>query len=563
MRNLQMKNVLTLFWVGFIGLTSCVDSKYDLGNVDTDEIVVGDQLVAPLGTGSISVKKLLDVESVKEIILVNGNYVAQYTGDLKVKVPDDVKLNDFSFTDLGFPIPADKLPPAIELPADMDISLDASSSNVEFEATEEIKRIDAVYFTNENGASVLALNIKIKDLRLIKGEGFVTLQVDFPKGFKLTPSKGVQAHELEDGVLTITRSIVDLTTASGITLEFLIKEALLEPVNTITYTPSIELKAGAQLQGSTSSAMLINGGCKNLKYKTVFGEFDMNFSSEAGTVDMNGLDDIFNGDNNVLSFADPHIKLETESNIGIPLDASLNLTAIKKTETETTTIDNVQIRPATTPGDIAFNKIWIGAVEQSKEEGYTFVMNADLNKLISISPNEIIFGLNVVAGAGTKQFFTDNAYANVKYTVEVPFATAKDFRANVSEVIEDAFDEDLVDYVFSGGTATIKAEVKNSIPLKFEMNLLIVDANNNPVGITLQPQPVAGSATGQPVVSNVEFEITEADMKKMKGAKNINLELALSSDETLAGKNLREDQGIDLSLKLKKTGGITINNSSN
>lgn len=563
MRKLQMKNVLTLFWVGFIGLTSCVDSKYDLADVNTDEIVVGDQLVAPLGSGSISVKKLLDVEKVKEIKLVNGNYVAQYTGDLKVKIPEDVKLKDFSFTNLSLAIPADKLPPAIVLPVDLDIPLDASSSDVEFEATEEVKRIDAVYFTNENGASVLALNIKIKGLRLVRGTGFVTLQVNFPKGFKLTPSKGVQASELTDGVLTITRPIVELTSGAGITLEFLIKEALLEPVNTITYAPSIELKAGAQVEGSASSALIINGGCKKLEYKTVFGEFDMNFSSEAGTVDMNGLDDIFNGDNNVLSFSDPHIKLETESNIGIPLDASLNLTAIKTTKSATTTINNVLIKPATTPGSLAFNKIWIGAVEQSKEEGYSFVMNADLNKLISISPNEITFGLNVMAGTGANQFFTNDAYANVKYTVEVPFAAAKDFRANVSEVIEDAFDDDFVDYVFSGGTATIKAEVKNSIPLKFEMNLQIVDADNKPVGITLKPQPVAGSATGQPVVSNVMFEITEADMKKMKTAKNINLELSLSSDETLAGKNLREDQVIDLNLKLKKTGGITINNSSN
>lgn len=561
-----MKNVLILTLVGFAGLTACVDSKYDLANVDTDEIVVGDDLIAPLGTGSISVKKLLDVDNVKEINVVNGNYVAQYADSLMVEVPQNVKLEDFSFSDLQLPVPADQLPEGIPLPLDLDVELGSTSSDVNFEYSDEIKRIDAVYFSNEKGASVLALNVKMKGLSLTSGTGFVTLTVNFPKGFKLTPAVngGIEASELKNGVLTIKRPIQSLTSANGIPLKLLIEEATLEAVNIITYTPVIELKAGAVIRKTSSApALIINGGCKDLKYKTVFGEFDMNFSSEAGTVDMDGLSDIFNGDDNVLSFADPHIKLETESNIGIPLIASLTLKAMKNTISKSTTINDVLITPAKKPGEQAYNFLWIGAIESSKEDHYMFVRNNDLDGLISISPNTIEFGLKVDAGTAPTQFFTSDAYAKVKYTVEVPFATSKDFRANVSEVIKDAFDDDFVDYVFSGGTATIKAEIKNSVPLKFDMNMVIVDADNKPVGINLQPQPIAGSATGEAVVSNVEFEITAADMKKMKTAKNINIELALSSDEELAGKNLREDQGLDLTLKLKKTGGITINNSTN
>lgn len=561
-----MKEVLILTLVGFALLTACVDSKYDLANIDTDEIVVGDNLIAPLGTGSISVKKLLDVDNVKEIKLVNGNYVAQYADSLMVEVPQNVKLEDFSFSDLQLSVPADQLPEGIPLPLDLDVELGSTNSDVNFEYSDEIKRIDAVYFSNEKGASVLALNVKMKGLSLTRGTGFITLTVNFPKGFKLTPAVngGIEASELKNEVLTIKRPIQDLTSVSGIPLKLLIEEATLQEVNTITYTPVIELKAGAVIRKTSSApALIINGGCKDLKYKTVFGEFDMNFSSEAGTVDMNGLSDIFNGDNNVLSFADPHIKLETESNIGIPLNASLTLKAIKNSVSKSTTINDVLIAPAKKPGEQAYNFLWIGAIESSKEDGYIFVRNNDLDGLISISPNIIEFGLKVDAGTASSQFFTSDAYAIVKYTVEVPFATSKDFRANVSEVIKDAFDDDFVDYVFSGGTATIKAEIKNSVPLKFDMNMVIVDAENKPVGITLQPQPVAGSATGEAVVSNVEFEITSADMKKMKTAKNINIELALSSDEKLAGKNLREDQGLDLTLKLKKTGGITINNSTN
>ena len=41
--------------------TSCVDSKYDLSDVDTDDLVVGDEWVAPLGTGTIAVDDVIKV----------------------------------------------------------------------------------------------------------------------------------------------------------------------------------------------------------------------------------------------------------------------------------------------------------------------------------------------------------------------------------------------------------------------------------------------------------------------------------------------------------------------
>ena len=62
--------------------TSCVDSKYDLSDVDTDDLVVGDEWVAPLGTGSISVDDVIKVYKYPETIKIDadGNYVARYAG---------------------------------------------------------------------------------------------------------------------------------------------------------------------------------------------------------------------------------------------------------------------------------------------------------------------------------------------------------------------------------------------------------------------------------------------------------------------------------------------------
>lgn len=63
--------------------TSCVDSKYDLSDIDTDNLVVGDEWVAPLGTGSVTVEDVIDLNKVEAIKAdKDGSYVARYSGKL-------------------------------------------------------------------------------------------------------------------------------------------------------------------------------------------------------------------------------------------------------------------------------------------------------------------------------------------------------------------------------------------------------------------------------------------------------------------------------------------------
>ena len=157
------------------------------------------------------------------------------------------------------------------------------------------------------------------------------------------------------------------------------------------------------------------------------------------------------------------------------------------------------------------------------------------------------------------QFFTRDAFAQVDYIVEIPFSPASDFKTYVTENIDKAFDEDLIEYVFSNGTVTISGEVENSFPLEFSMNLDIVDENGQSVGIKFQAKDVNGSTDGQAVKSTVSYTIQEEDMPKMATARDIKVWLEIRGDEKLAGKTVKESQKLDLNLKLQKSGGIVIN----
>ena len=66
-------------------LAACVDSKYDLSDVNTDDAVMGESWVAPLGTGYVTSDDVVNVEKVPSIREVDGAYVMIYDGEMKIK----------------------------------------------------------------------------------------------------------------------------------------------------------------------------------------------------------------------------------------------------------------------------------------------------------------------------------------------------------------------------------------------------------------------------------------------------------------------------------------------
>ena len=383
MLNDVVRKKLTLcFFIGLTFATACVDNDYDLSGVDTDDVAIGDEWVAPLGTGVISIEKLIDFEKVREIETdVKGNYIARYSGNLH---------------------------------ADLT--------------------------------------------------GFI-------------PDEFSQNTKAGNTYVSVADASIDLMETMG----------------------------------------------------------------------------LFNANDLVLSLVDPRIKVETKSNVPASINSLLSIESLKDEEHVSTFIDF-----EFTSLD---NKLWIGADEDVVPQGYIFKENKELGNLIKIAPEVMKLDLGLDLSSLDIASLPENPNVTLDYTVEIPFAPAKDFRAILNQSIDDAFDEDFVDYVFSGGTATISGKVKNGFPLGFSMNLIITDEMNRPVGIVFTPQQVAACTVSGESESTISFLITEQDMKKMATARNIQIELEAKGDSAAEGICLNKNQKIDLDLKLKKTGGIVIDSS--
>lgn len=383
MFNSVVRKKLTLcLLIGLTFTTACVDNKYDLSDVDTDNIAIGDEWVAPLGTGEISIEKLIDFETVNEITTdAEGNYIARYSGNLHANLT-------------GF------------LPR--EFSLDTKA-----------------------------------------GESYV--------------------------------SVAD------------------------------------------------------------------------ASIDLRETMSLFDANDLVLSLVDPRIKIQTGSNVPASINSLLSLESQRGEEKVSTSIDF-----EFTSLD---NKLWIGADRDAVSQGYVFKENKEIGSLIKIAPEIMKLDLGLDLNSLEIASLPENPHVNLDYTVEIPFAPAKDFKAILNQSIDDAFDEDFVDYVFSGGTATISGKVKNGFPLGFSMNLIITDEMNHSVGIRFTPQQVAACTSSGESESTISFLITEQDMDKMGTARNIQIELEAKGDAAIEGICLNKNQKIDLDLKLKKTGGIVIDSS--
>ena len=89
----------------FAGQYSCIDKQYDLSDLDTDDVTIGNELTLPLGTGIIAAGDIVHIEDNEEITVDDaGNYVARYSGGIDVDMPGGVGFGDSEKQDSPIPI---------------------------------------------------------------------------------------------------------------------------------------------------------------------------------------------------------------------------------------------------------------------------------------------------------------------------------------------------------------------------------------------------------------------------------------------------------------------------
>lgn len=201
-----MKHYL-LYAAGLIAaasVTSCVDDKYDLSDIDTTARIQVDNLTIPVNVDAITLSSLLDLDpndpdaKVKE---VNGIYAVVENGDFHSEM---VHINQINANGVaGDPksnTVSTGLSGSIRPEIDLEIPFSSSSVDFKFESStvpaeiREIKRVD--------GAFTLRLTLELPALKNVTRRVWLEdAVISLPKGLVGTPNAG--SYDPEKGTISI------------------------------------------------------------------------------------------------------------------------------------------------------------------------------------------------------------------------------------------------------------------------------------------------------------------------------------------------------------------------
>lgn len=327
----------------FAGQYSCIDKQYDLSDLDTDDVTIGNELTLPLGTGIIAAGDIVHIEDNEEITVDDaGNYVARYSGEIGVDMPGEIGIGESCISESRLDIPLAPAGSPYDYPEDAEIELGESSVGLDL-ATSNIVRLDSVLFDNRNGASRLELKLSVENLRLDDGDAEVAFRASFPKGYRMASETG-QDGNFADSEYSCTIPMRELNGRPK-SVRLLLQKAVVGTDDRIVYSASLRIKKNASLSVSGIPGLRIAGGISSPDYQVIYGLIDDKITTEPVDIETEGLDDLFDGEDGVLSFADPHIRLTTYTNVGIPLQASLAMRSVNSRSgaTESVAADRIAV----------------------------------------------------------------------------------------------------------------------------------------------------------------------------------------------------------------------------
>jgi hypothetical protein len=298
---------------------------------------------------------------------------------------------------------------------------------------------------------------------------------------------------------------------------------------------------------------------KGLEFQKVYGKFNVDFGDKLDIENLSfDLPDILKGEEVMLDISNPVLQLSTESNTGIPVDATLGLTKYKGGQLQTNDKLNINFRlpKSGSAAEIIRSNYWVGPSEDGKPAGYTFVP-ADLQKLFMPVPDSVQLDIKPVIDNSHQHLIDLLAVYNlkVKYDLNVPFKFGKDLSITIKDTIENV-DLELNEESLKTGKLELLAKVINSIPLNLEMDLVLTDANYTILATSTKQSITAGAPDGSGVVSNITVKLAD-NLEQLKQLKNVILTFKATSNATIAGTPIKPDNFIKAELKAR-IGGVKI-----
>lgn len=298
---------------------------------------------------------------------------------------------------------------------------------------------------------------------------------------------------------------------------------------------------------------------KGLEFQKVYGKFNVELDEDLNIDNIAfDLPDMLKGDDVMLDIANPVLTLSTESNIGIPVNAQLNLTKYRggSLQTNDKLSVNFTLPKANTAAEIVKTNYWVSPTQDGKPAEYTYLAT-DLQNLFKPLPDSVKVEIKPTIDNSVQHLIDLQAMYSlkVKYGINVPFKFGKDLSITIKDTIDNV-DLGLDENDVKSGKIELLGKILNSIPLNLELQMLFTDANFNILATTEKQSILAGAPDGKGVSSDITVTLAD-NLDDLKRLNKVILTFKATSNATIAGTPIKPDNYIRAELKAR-IGGVKV-----
>jgi len=296
-------------------------------------------------------------------------------------------------------------------------------------------------------------------------------------------------------------------------------------------------------------------------FQTVYGKVDYGKTDHVN-IDFGGFGDIITN-NSVISFYNPTLKLYSNSNLGVPIDLTLNMTSKNS-------VTNIPSNP------VVANRTMLAASNPTSTIKNVLTIdqpNDSLAGLFKVNPDQISMGYTIQTNKTVSSFINKNTFLTITDTMEIPLRFANDLVLNKQIEMDSPFKK-LMDSLPTQDSLQIGflLTVTNRIPLAMRIKMIGLDDNGNEQFSITSGLIRAGDLIDSngfatdtaTTVTELLFDNTQINL--LKSTPKFKVEFAISATQASGGAALRPSDYIKIKVAGRIRGGIKIglgDNTSN
>lgn len=597
------------FMATLFSLASCVDKDYDFSKDIDTTIGINADVSFPVGNSEfIAIGDFFKLdEDCNDSIIKDGegNYMISFASDEPVRMSVDLQEISFESQSLktvqvgfsGFSpeivgMTPSSFPAGIQTEYNFSLKISDSQTGGQVDPSMDIEvdtelpeEVVDLFWADVN--SEITFNFEVDNGKITLNDDIVITFPDFMTLDKPASASGYSvdknivrlsdAFGIQHGVSSSIRLLVTKIDLTGIENHGIVEDSgtrrlIVDDMVRVTGTANVDARDFSPVPSGISLSMFV--GVENIAVDRAKVRLDINETFDRSEVTLDGIPDLFEGDDILLDFYNPVVWLDIDN--GSVLTAELNADIASYSADVMNAgvhigadgpVDNRTEPVVLYPGKKKYWLSRLGNSAQGMDE--VDIEVPGIGELLSVIPDRVeIDNISIATDPESEivlELGGDMTYSfAIDYGISCPLAFGRDLRLSYVYEIEDlnGYFNDEEDFSIDLNAAEISFTVKNTIPMNLSLSATPFDLKGNDIlsGVNVSVDGTISAGTVDNPVEEPIVITVSADSETLKKVEGLKLAIIAtgSSVDGIEGIPCNENQGVQLlGIKARVAGNLS------